>query len=116
MHSSQRPRSGQTRFSSMRATRPMRRRMARRWKCRRSATRMNRLLCDLLDVVSIEAKQLAVLPSANDFASVISESLEVFSPLATAKGFTVVAEHIPHTILGHFDRDRVLQVLGNLLG
>lgn len=82
---------------------------------RRNAARMNRLLCDLLDIVSIEAKQLAVTPSLNDLAIVIGESLEVFAPLAAVKSMVVVADRIPSAISAHFDHDRILQVLGNLL-
>ena len=82
----------------------------------RAAQRANRLISDLLDVAKIQAGGLAVELATVDVSSVVQEAFESASPLATAKKLTLdrsIDENIPPVSA---DRDRVLQVLGNLLG
>src|SRR5687768_892447 len=83
---------------------------------RRSANRANRLISDLLDVARIQAGGLAVEPVAVDAASLVQEAMEAAAPLATGKALTIereVPENLPAVCS---DRDRVLQVFGNLIG
>jgi signal transduction histidine kinase len=83
---------------------------------KRSANRANRLISDLLDVARIQAGGLAVEPVPGDAASLVQEAFETASPLAAGKKVTLereVPENLP-TICS--DRDRILQVFGNLLG
>ncbi len=77
--------------------------------------RMNRLIGDLVDVASIEAGKLSVLPERRDAARLIRETLEAFQPTASAKTLTLTAELREDAILAEFDHDRILQVLANLL-
>ena len=83
---------------------------------RRSANRANRLISDLLDVARIQAGGLAVEPVPVDTRSLVQEALEAATPLATGKKLTIereVPEDLPAVCS---DRDRVLQVFGNLIG
>jgi len=82
----------------------------------RSASRANRLISDLLDVARIQAGGLAVEPVPVDAASLVQEAVEAATPLATGKKLRLereVPENLPAVCS---DRDRVLQVFGNLIG
>lgn len=84
----------------------------------RSGARMNRLIGDLIDVVSIEAGTLAVTREREDPNHVILEAVETFHAQAAAKDISLVAETGPSgssTALASFDAARILQVLINLL-
>jgi len=83
-------------------------------RIRRSGARMNRLIGDLVDVASIEAGMLLVLPEADDAAHVVTEAVEAFQAQATASGLSLVAE-VPAPVPAAFDAARILQVLTNLL-
>ncbi|HEX6041148.1 PAS domain S-box protein [Longimicrobium sp.] len=80
------------------------------------ARRMQRLRQDLLDVASIEQGQLSVEWDSWHPGAVVSEAVEAFAPLAGEKGLELVAEVEPDVPEVEGDRDRVLQVLANLLG
>ncbi|MCP3140326.1 sensor histidine kinase [Pyxidicoccus xibeiensis] len=81
----------------------------------RFTARMNRLIGDLLDVVSIEAGQLHVRAEPDDVTRVLQESVDVFQPAATAQGIALSLAGPPGPLLANFDRERILQVLANLL-
>jgi PAS domain S-box-containing protein len=82
----------------------------------RSASRMDTLIGDLLDVASIQAGRLAVEAAPVNAAAVLREAFESQQPMAREKGITLALEaQLPGVILD-IDRDRVLQVFGNLLG
>ena len=80
------------------------------------ARRMQRLRQDLLDVASIEQGQLSVEWDDLHPGAVAAEALEAFAPLAGEKGVELAAQ-VDGDVPGvEGDRDRVLQVLANLLG
>jgi signal transduction histidine kinase len=82
----------------------------------RSAGQMSALLSDLLDVVTIEAGGLRIIPEQHTVAPVIAEVASTFQPLASEKGIsltTTVSSDVSHA---RFDRGRILQVLSNLVG
>jgi signal transduction histidine kinase len=81
----------------------------------RFTARMNRLLGDLLDVVSIEAGHLQVSPVPGDLTRVMRESVEAFHHVASARGISLSVVDSPGPLLATFDPERVLQVLANLL-
>ena len=82
----------------------------------RSATRVNRLIQDLLDVARIQAGGLAVDPVPVDVKSLIQEAAESATPLASAAQLTVSCVPPDHAIAVASDRERVLQVFANLIG
>jgi signal transduction histidine kinase len=82
----------------------------------RSAERMRRLIEDLLDFASIETGRLAINRRAEDPRAIIDETLASFEGAAQEKRLVLAAEIGSGVPLGSFDRDRVLQVLSNLVG
>jgi signal transduction histidine kinase len=81
----------------------------------RSAQRMTTLIEDLLAIAKIDAGQLALNMAAADAGVLVDDALTVVRPLADAKSIQLSANVPPDTIL-RCDRDRLLQVFGNLLG
>jgi PAS domain S-box-containing protein len=80
------------------------------------ARRMQRLRQDLLDVASIETGRLAIEWDEWNPAGLAAEALESFAGLAAEKGLRLdgdVAEGLPPL---EGDRERIMQVLANLLG
>ena len=80
------------------------------------ARRMQRLRQDLLDVASIEQGRLSVEWDAWHPAPLAAEAVEAFAPLAGEKGIELAAEVDPALPEVEGDRERVMQVLANLLG
>ncbi|WP_437935099.1 ATP-binding protein [Sorangium sp. So ce341] len=81
----------------------------------RSAHRMDRLLHDLLDFASLRAGRLALRRQPQDPREISREAVETFESQAQEKGIhlgVAPAEDVPLVVC---DRDRVLQVLSNLL-
>jgi signal transduction histidine kinase len=84
-------------------------------RIQRYVARMNRLIGDLVDVVSIDAGKLAIHVQPADAAEVISEAVEAFAHAAEEKGITIVFESSERELPAIFDRERMLQVLANLI-
>ncbi|MFP2930119.1 ATP-binding protein [Pyxidicoccus sp. 3LG] len=85
-------------------------------RLQRSAERMNTLIRDLLDLSKIEAGRFSVDPRPEDAAELIGESLEALRPLAEQKGLTLTWQPPEPPVRVSADRERVFQVLSNLLG
>jgi signal transduction histidine kinase len=83
-------------------------------KIQRLTARMNRLVGDLVDVVSIEAGRFAIAPTSCDAKALIREVLETFRPTASAKGISLNAD-TDGSLLVRLDHERISQVLANLL-
>jgi signal transduction histidine kinase len=82
----------------------------------RAATRMNRLIQDLLDVALMESGQLSMERARVSVGELIVGAVEMQRPLAASSSLELRVDldrDIPE-IWG--DRDRLLQVLENLLG
>jgi signal transduction histidine kinase len=84
-------------------------------RIQRYAARMNRLIGDLVDVASIDAGKLAMTPASVDAASLVDEAIDTFAAAASAKGISLQAERVAQPLLAELDRDRILQVLANLI-
>lgn len=91
---------------------------------RRSANRMNHMIRDLLDLARIEAGGLELAPEPQPVGPLLADALEMFLPLAAEKGLDLAVEPdlegqglsagaTPQIVI---DRERILQVLSNLLG
>ncbi len=82
----------------------------------RSAHRMNRLIGDLLDASAINAGHLALDIRPHIASEIAREAIEMFRSQAEARAITLVDELPDDSVLISCDRDRIVQVLSNLLG
>jgi len=85
-------------------------------RIRALTARMNRLVGDLLDVVSLESGRLNLHSTRQDVKPLLSETMEMFQHLAAARNVHMTAEVADGLSLATFDHDRILQVLTNLVG
>jgi PAS domain S-box-containing protein len=82
----------------------------------RAVQRMDRLILDLLDLAKIESGRLFMERQPHDAASLVRDSVEILAPLASSKGLLLTAD-VPSSDVSVFcDRERILQVLSNLIG
>ena len=81
-----------------------------------AANRILRMIEDLLDFASIEAGQLAVKRALRDPTPLLQETVASFESLAQEKHLELTAEPEEDLPKIYFDRDRLLQVLANLVG
>ena len=79
------------------------------------AARMNRLIGDLVDVVSIDAGRLACALVPSDPLPLIAATLEMFRDAAAEKGILLESEIRGPLPRATFDHERMLQVLSNLV-
>lgn len=89
---------------------------ARVGSIRQLAEQMQRLRQDLLDVASIEAGRLSVEPDWHEPRELLDATREHFAPVAAERGVGLrveVGDGLPPVVA---DRERVLQVLANLVG
>jgi signal transduction histidine kinase len=85
-------------------------------RIQRAAVRMLRLIGDLLDFASIQAGRLAIKRDLQEPGPILQEALANFEILAQEKQLGLTAEIGPSLPKVYCDRDRLLQVLSNLLG
>jgi signal transduction histidine kinase len=81
----------------------------------RSAQRMTRIIGDLLDMASIEARHLALDMGAQPIAPLVDEALEMFQAMATQRSLLMERE-LRDAGEVVCDRGRILQVFANLIG
>jgi signal transduction histidine kinase len=81
----------------------------------RSATRLERLARDLSDIAAIEAEKLSVHPTACDLSAIAIEASDLFrASLPPRLTLDVRTPALP--VATKCDRERVFQVLSNLIG
>lgn len=81
----------------------------------RSADRMNRLVNDLLDFANIREGRLQIESEAVPAREVVDESVELLRGLAVDKGILLEGS-APEGLFVQGQRDRILQILANLVG
>lgn len=81
-----------------------------------AAARMGRLLADLFDVARIDAGTFQLTRRLHDVRSLLSQMCQSYAPLFAEHGVTLSVEVSPADVVASFDRDRVVQMLSNLLG
>ena len=81
---------------------------------RRAAQRMGRLINDLVDGASIEAGGLSLRVAPHDATAVVGEAVEGLREVAAERGLALAFEPTQAPTVA-CDRDRILQVLTNLL-
>jgi signal transduction histidine kinase len=82
----------------------------------KSVRQMAALIRDLLDLAAIRAGKLQVKPAAQDAGKLIEEAVELMAPLAAVKAQTVRSERLDSALAISVDRERILQVLSNIIG
>ncbi len=82
---------------------------------KRSAEASLRLISDILDMERIEGGKLHIQLALHNFSDLITESVECYRNVAAAKNVNLKAENKNLETSINCDRDRVAQVLGNLI-
>ena len=85
-------------------------------RVRRAAEQMRHMINDLLDVASIDAGRLTIGAADHEIDCLFDDSLSILGPLAAAKGVALGYERPTSVLAARCDRDRVLQVLSNVIG
>jgi PAS domain S-box-containing protein len=83
---------------------------------RGSATWMQSIIRDLLDVTAIEAGGLSVRPEPTPPAVIVETLHAMHAPEAAERGVHLATRVAPEATLVEADADRVVQPVGNLLG
>jgi len=78
--------------------------------------RMEYLIRTMLDVAMLEAGRFSILPAAHDVEDLLRETVDMFSGLAASKQIKLTRSLSSAKIATHVDRERILQVLSNLIG
>jgi PAS domain S-box-containing protein len=82
----------------------------------RAADRMIHMIRDLLDFSSIEAGQLRIEVATHTANELVTENVEMQQPIAAEKGVRLEKELEPSHLKVRCDRERIMQVLSNLVG
>jgi signal transduction histidine kinase len=82
----------------------------------RAARQMHRLIQDLLDISGLEAGKLSLQLMPEAVQPMIEEACTALGHVAAERSVTIVCEPAPALPPVQADRDRVLQVFGNLIG
>ena len=82
----------------------------------RTVTHMARLIEGLRDATMIEAGQFTVATALEDIAALVSDAVETLAPQAEAKQLRLTLQLVGDLPAVACDRDRVLQVIANLIG
>ena len=83
---------------------------------RRTARDMDHLICDLLDVTQIEKGQLTIERGRVAIGAIVDDAIAGFAPRAAARGMQLVADIARDLPEVSGDRERLSQVLDNLIG
>jgi signal transduction histidine kinase len=81
-----------------------------------SARQMNRLITDLLEVVRLESGRLALELRDTVAEDILVQAKELCEPSAVEKGVVLETQSANPGLVVRADTERVLQVLGNLVG
>jgi signal transduction histidine kinase len=84
-------------------------------RVKRSAARVDGLLRNLIDVAVLETGSLSLTPSVVEVRSLLDETVLMFEPLAEEKGVRLKVD-IASSEWVVCDRERILQVLENMIG
>ena len=83
---------------------------------RQAALQMDRLIQDLLDVTRVETGRLVIGPEPIGVAELLESAMETLRPLVESAGIELAEELAPALPRVNADRQRVAQVLSNLIG
>ncbi len=80
-----------------------------------SADTMLNLVNDLLDVAKIESGKFQIVKTQGNANEVVSDRVNFFQPLVGTKSISLISETPPSPTTCLFDRERIIQVLNNLI-
>jgi signal transduction histidine kinase len=83
---------------------------------RDAAGQMRRLVADLLDIASLDSGTFRVVRRSCDVLALLGEVHAAHAPLFREHGQRFALEVTAERLVAAIDRDRMMQVLGNLLG
>jgi signal transduction histidine kinase len=83
---------------------------------RHATSRMESLLRDLVDTTRIEHDELVVTLRPEPVAPIVQEVAQLYAPQAQEAGLTLDSSAPPGDSVIECDRDRLMQILGNLVG
>jgi len=83
-------------------------------RIQRAVDRMNAMITDLLDLAKIEAGRFELQRRPEEIREVIDEAIAMIRPLAEAKRIAI--ETATDSCSAQLDRERMFQVLSNILG
>src|SRR5262249_4502067 len=81
-----------------------------------NSDRLARLINDLLDLSTIEAGKIDLRPTNLPLLSLIKEAVESLRPVAAEKRINLSIVALDAEVIAWADRDKVIQVLMNLIG
>ncbi|MCC6620480.1 MAG: HAMP domain-containing histidine kinase [Deltaproteobacteria bacterium] len=81
----------------------------------RACRRMERLIADLLDLGAMDHGELRLARGPQEALRLLEEVLVEMRPTAEQKGVALVSEHPERPMVIDCDRDRVVQILENLI-
>jgi light-regulated signal transduction histidine kinase (bacteriophytochrome) len=84
-------------------------------RIQRSVDRMNSLITDLLDLARIEVGRFELQTRPEDVQELVDEALVIVRPLAEAKRVVIMEDAVASAPVDA-DRERVFQVISNLVG
>jgi len=82
----------------------------------RAVGRMDRLISQLVDGTRIGHGELTVATKPEPVRAIVAETVDLYSPTARDREVVLEATEVPDGAVVQADRDRVMQVLGNLVG
>jgi signal transduction histidine kinase len=82
----------------------------------RAVGRMDRLIGQLVDATRIGHGELSVTTGPEPVGSMVTEAVDLYAQTARERDVALEATDLPAAALVQADRDRVMQVLGNLVG
>lgn len=80
-----------------------------------SVASMLSLVNDLLDVAKIESGKFQIIRTSQNLSTVVSDRVAFFAPLASSRSITLTSDQVDPNLVLSFDRDRILQVMNNLI-
>jgi PAS domain S-box-containing protein len=85
-------------------------------RCQRAARRMTHMISDLVDAASLETGTLSLELGDDELGRVISDAMDLLQPLADARKLGLTWQLSDATQPARCDRERIVQVLSNLVG
>lgn len=83
---------------------------------KKGIAQMNRLVSDLLEVASFDAGKFVLHRGLYDASALVQQVADTFASMSVARKLAISARAPNEPLVGHFDPDRIAQVLTNLVG